>query len=123
MVWPGDIWHSIRHVTDFTVTEDHLKLLRHAHVSWDDSEYGSPSIDSKRPYGWSNIEGSMAQILDWPDRDRTDGEPPPGAEDRCAQLHAETAIALQIVLATGGFRPGRYTRSGRSAVDWTWQEG
>jgi hypothetical protein len=31
-------------------------------------------------------------------------------EERCARLHAETAIALQIVLATGEFRAGRYTR-------------
>jgi hypothetical protein len=30
-----------------------------------------------------------------------------GAEDRFARLHAETALALQIVLATGEFRPGR----------------
>jgi hypothetical protein len=118
MIWPGEIWRSIRGVTDFAVTEDHLKLLRRAHVSWDDSEYGAPAIDSKRPYGWSNIGGSMAQILDWPDRDWIDGDPPPGMEERCARLHAETAIALQIVLATGEFRAGRYTRQERGD-SWT----
>ena len=113
----------IRNVTEFVVTEDHLKLLRHAHVSWDDSEYGAPSIDSKRPYGWSNIAGSMAQILDWPDRDDwIDEEPPPGVEDQCARLHAETAIALQVVLVTGELRPGRYTRSEPWTIDWTRHE-
>ncbi len=119
MIWPGDIWNLIRNVTEFTVTEDHLKLLRHAHVSWDEAEYGAPSIDSKRPYGWSNVLGSMAQILEWPDRDWIDEQPPPGVEDRCARLHAETAIALQIVLATGEFRPGHYARSGLWTIDWT----
>lgn len=121
MVWPGDIWQSIRHVTEFTVSEYHLRLLRHAHVSWFDAEYGVRSVDPKRPYGWSNVEGSMAQVLDWPDRDWIDEEPP-GVEDRCARLHAETAIALQIVLATGEFRPGCYTRSEGWAVDWARQE-
>jgi len=43
-------------------------------------------------------------------------------EDRCARLHAETAIVLQIMLATGEFRPGRYTRSEQWATDWTRQE-
>jgi hypothetical protein len=97
------------------MSEDHLRLLRHAHVSWFDGEYGAPSVDPKRPYCWSNVEGSMAQVLDWPDRDWIDEEPP-GVEDRYARLHAETAIALQIVLATGEFRPGRYTPSEGWAV-------
>jgi len=31
-------------------------------------------------------------------------------------LHVETMLALQIVLATGEFRPGRYRREG--LIDW-----
>ncbi len=121
MVEPTEIWESIRGVTEFTVTEDHLKLLRHARVSWFDAEYGSPSIDPKRPYGESYVERSMAEILGVPENEWLDEEegPLPGVEDLCARLHAGTAIALQIVLATGEFRPGRYTRSERWAIDWT----
>src|SRR5690349_8840636 len=117
---PGEVWESIRRVTEFTVTEDHLKLLRHAYVSWHDSEYGSPSIDCKRPYGESYVERSMAEILGVPESEWLDDEegPRPGVEDLCAQLHAETAIALQIVLATGEFRTGRYTRP-ESGAGWT----
>lgn len=119
---PGEIWESIRRVTEFTVTEDHLKLLRHAYVSWHDSEYGSPSIDCKRPYGESYVERSMAEILGVPESEWLDDEegPRPGVEDLCAQLQAETAIALQIVLATGEFRAGRYTRpdSGDGWIRW-----
>ena len=36
-------------------------------------------------------------------------------------LHTGTAIALQIVLATDEFRPGRYTRS-EGWTDWARQE-
>lgn len=38
-------------LTEFTVTEDHLKLLRHIHLYWDYGEgYGAPAINPKRPY-------------------------------------------------------------------------
>jgi hypothetical protein len=76
-------------VTEFTVTEDQLKLLRHAYVtSWDPGEgyYGAVGINSKRPYGKS--------------------------------VHVEAMVALQIVLATGEFRPGRYRRTATSSIDW-----
>ena len=38
----------------------------------------------------------------------------PDAEWRFLRLHVETAIALQIGLATGEFRSGRYVRGGQS---------
>jgi hypothetical protein len=125
MIEPTEIWESIRRVTEFTVTADHLKLLRHAYVTWHDGEYGSPSIDPKRPYGESYVERSMAEILGVPESEWLDEErgPLPGVEKLCAQLHAETAIALQIVLATGEFRAGRYTRLERGS-GWTrWRAG
>src|ERR1700693_3694178 len=105
MIWPDEIFFAMRDGTDFTVTEDHLKLLRRARVSWDDAEYGAPAIDPKRPYGSSKQVRDMAEILGLADSDwlyQNDGVIP-AAEDRFAQLHAETAIALQIVLATGEF--------------------
>ena len=70
----------VRNATRFTVTDEHLRLLRRAYVSWDETEFGAPEIDCKRPYGNSDM------------------------------LHAETAVALQIALSTGEFRNGRYTR-------------
>ena len=41
---------SLRGVIKFTVTGDHLKLLRHAWVdSWDEGEgYGAPGIPRRR---------------------------------------------------------------------------
>jgi hypothetical protein len=77
---PRTQFDVIRNTTRFTVSDEHLRLLRRAYVSWDETEFGAPEIDCKRPYGNSDM------------------------------LHAETAVALQIALSTGEFRNGRYTR-------------
>ena len=119
------LFDVIRYVRDFTVTNEHLRLLRRAYVWWGSGEFGAPEIDYKRPYGNSNVFGDIAEILGVPDSEWADADLNPllDAEWRFLRLHIETAIALQIALATGGFRPGRYTRSERWAVDWTRQEG
>jgi hypothetical protein len=55
---------AIRNITRFTVTDDHLRLLRRACVSWDQAEFGAPEVDCKRPYGSSNgISRSPASSL------------------------------------------------------------
>ena len=79
----------------FTITEDHLKLLRRACVGWEDCEYGAPSIDCKRPYGNSFVEGDIAEILGWKTKD---DELSDEQYDRAVQIHSETQTALQIVL-------------------------
>src|SRR5258708_23718124 len=111
-------------VTKFTVTEDQLKLLGHAWVVWDEGEgYGAPGINPKKPYGNSYVQRDIARILDAPDGDweLEDGEKAyvtPEAEERFTRLHVETMVALQIVLATGEFRPGRYLREAPWGIDW-----
>ncbi len=113
-------WTAIR---EFTVTEDHLKLLRHAHLYWDYGEgYGAPAINPKRPYGDSYVERNIAEILEAPDSDWEweDGVrvyPTPEAEERFTRLHVETMIVLHIALATGEFRPGHYIRD--EVIGWT----
>jgi hypothetical protein len=104
-----DVIHLVR---EFTVTDEHLRLLRHAYVFWEEGEFGAPSIDSKRPYGNSNVYGDIAEILDVPETEWTDEELNPSldAEWRFLRLHVETAVALQIALATSEFRTGRYVR-------------
>lgn len=103
-------------LADFTVTEEHLKLLQHVYLDWIYGEgYGAPAINSKRPYGDSYVERSIAEILDAPDGDWVweDGikaYPTPEAEERFTRLHVETMIVLHIVLAARDIRPGRYIR-------------
>jgi hypothetical protein len=104
------LFDVIYRVREFTVTEEHLRLLRHAHVFWDEAEFGAPSIDPKRPYGNSSVYRDIAEILDVPGSEWSDEEPAGETEWRFVRLHVETAIALQIALATGVFRTGRYLR-------------
>lgn len=94
----------------FTVTEDHVKLLRAAYVGWDSCEFGAPAIDCKRPYGNSDVLGDIAEILggirhpefeedeDWGDEEA----------ESMRKTHAETLTALQIFLCTGTMEPGTY---------------
>ncbi len=120
---PEQLWiHEIADVRDFTVTSDHLKLLRRAHVfyrgDWDDNGwYGAPCISPHRPYGNSDVLDDVADIIgaDRDDEYREGGRPDP--RERFARLHAETALALQICLAMGEFEPGRFVR-GRYPGMW-----
>ena len=63
----------------------------------------------------------IAEILGIPEDEwfEEDIEPFPEAEWRFLRLHVETAVVLQIALATGEFRPGRYVRE--DASDGTWK--
>lgn len=94
----------------FTVTEEHLKLLKAMYVGWNDCEFGAPEIDPKRPYGNSDVINDMTEILgiDPVENDWDEKVYPKGTDARCQKLHKETQKVLQIVLATGLFKPGQY---------------
>ncbi len=92
----------------FTLTENHVKLLRRANVTWSDCEFGAPAIDPKRPYGNSFVIGDIAGILDAL-RDE-DGDVDDEVYETLYKFHSETETALQIVLETGSFEAGNYER-------------
>lgn len=104
--------------TLFTVTEDHLKLLRRMYVDWGDAETGAPAIDPKRPYGNSDVWLDIADILGWKvrsdDADDDDDFSPltPNQIRQAEKIHRETRDALQIVLRSGKFETGTW------AKDW-----
>ena len=102
----------------FTVSEDHLKLLRAAYIGWDDCEFGAPAIDCKRPYGNSSVHLDMAEILGLDGEVDDDGEMPSELRARLTQLHQETQTVLQIILRTGRMEAGTYVKSSRWSVDW-----
>lgn len=90
----------------FTVTEEHVKLLRAANVGWGHCEFGAPVIDCERPYGNSDVLEDIFRILAMPGRGAFDCSE---AEiDRMHLLHLETETALQIFLCTGTMEPGTY---------------
>lgn len=94
----------------FTLTQDHVTLLRNAYVSWHYMEWGAPCIDGKRPYGNGDVARDVARLLGWELFEDADGEKHFTADqrDRACDLHKETETALQVVLASGSFEPGEY---------------
>lgn len=44
------------------------------------------------------------------------------ADERFMRLHVEAMVALQVVLAAGDFRPGRYRRAENWGIDWRREE-
>ena len=99
----------------FTLTEDHLKLLRKMYVGWSNCEYGAPEIGPKRPYGNSWVAGDIHEILSGNYPEDLDDE----LEDKYYNLHRETETALQIVLWTGKFEAGTYRRINPYSKEWT----
>jgi len=101
--------------SSFTLTEEHIKLIRRMYVGWCECEYGAPEIDPKRPYGNSWVAGDVHEILT--------GKSPEYLSDfienKYNKLHRETETALQIVLTTGKFEPGNYKRANNyDRISW-----
>jgi len=94
----------------FTLTADHVKLLRRMCVAWDGIEYGAPTIDPKRPYGNKDVEQDIHTILTGRDEPLEDlaRQERETLQARYRRLHEETKTALQVVLAAGSFEPGEY---------------
>ena len=113
----ADMATSLHDARDFTVTDDHLALLRQARARWLGLEFGAPCIDPNRPYGNSGVVEDIADIVDPGGRAAAgDYEAYFGANsERFLRLHAETMLVLQIALSTGRFGPGRYVCPG---YDW-----
>lgn len=94
----------------FTLTADHLTLLRHSYTGWQYTEFGAVEVDPKRPYGNSDVLGDLYEIFGV---DTGDDGPAPEESKRLLRLHRETQVALEIILQTGSFEPGEYVNVGR----------
>ena len=95
----------------FTMTKEHLKLMKRMCVGWNDCEFGAPSIDPKCPYGNNDVVVDIHEILTGETIGRTDSDRDEltDREERCyCELHDEMKVALQVALATGTFKVGKY---------------
>ena len=105
----------------FHLTDEHIKLLSHMFTSWEDAEFGAPSIDPKRPYGNSNVVDDMREILGIePDKCPECGyvlNANGPSDSDLDTLHRELETALQVVLRTVSFVPGTYVTEDYSR-DW-----
>lgn len=114
----------------FTVTFEHLELLRHANVTWNGDEWGAATVDPKRPYGNGDVLRDtfgilQAAILGGDGRWDHDHDLPVAMTpeqwaveaERLGRLHRETETVLQIALATGLFEEGVY-EAGMYGRNW-----
>lgn len=95
----------------FEITEEHLKLAKRMYVSWEDCEYGAPSINCKRPYGNSDVEDDICEILGF-ERIEADYEEVYSTEDLkyAEMIHLQMETVLQICLKFLEFKTGVFTR-------------
>ena len=99
----------------FYVKDEHLKLLKGTHISWQDCEFGAPEINPKRPYGNSDVYTDIAEILDIkPDRVDDWGEESFSREqlDYMFDLHKDLETVLQILVELQEISPGLYDSIG-----------
>ena len=104
----------------FTLTAEHIKLVSHFNIDWNDAETGAPSVDPKRPYGNSRVACDIYEILNGEVVGRANSKKEglsDTEEQALLKLHQETKDALQVILATKSFTPGVYEAPNYSH-DW-----
>lgn len=94
---------------ELLVTENHLRLLKNLYIGWDDTEFGAPCIDPKRPFGNSNVFSDMAEILGFELAD--DEKQPDLYRKQCDSLlkgYYELQDCLQILCTNLKLESGKY---------------
>ena len=125
--------------TIFEVKKEHLTLLKHMCVGWQNCEFGAPEIDPKKPYGNSNVLQDMVEIIGineineqlfafklfenqylitGEDKYNLDFEGQDKLKNVLNKLHKETETVLQIILNTGMFKEGKYKLKHEYGYDW-----
>lgn len=79
------------------IKPEHLTLIRRMNWWWDDSEYGAPAVDSKRPYGNSGVLGDLRELLG-------DGY----SDDQLEELHRELEVVMQVCTSRMAFEAGEF---------------
>lgn len=106
----------------FTVTDDHLKLLKRLNFRYDShSEFGAPIVDPKRPYGNSDVYIDMGEILDIsPDLIDSWGDPKFSVEQEryFDKVHEEMVTVLEILTRNLSISKGEY-RAEEYRSNWT----
>lgn len=97
--------------SEFRVLPEHITLLRKSRVSWNPAQNGAACIDTKYPYGHSDLVRSTALLLGVPVCSGEDLEPfTEESREHVRRLHRQTETVLSIVLSTGQMSPGLYRR-------------
>jgi hypothetical protein len=83
-------------IIEFTIKPEHLKLLRALQLQWIEGTWGGLQTNLERPYGSTDVRDDIQNQIDIEILLSDEG---------AKKLHKEAAMALQIALKTGKFRP------------------
>lgn len=98
----------------FVITHDHIKLLQNMYFSYDEGgEFGAPAVNSKRPYGNSNVYDDIGEIIEelpelvdcYGDEVYSDDQ-----TARFLKIHKEMTTVLNIIAATCMVESGEYQK-------------
>ncbi len=90
----------------FTITENHLKLIKKMCVN--KTSCDTPQVDMIRPYGNSAVFDDIAHILGLPQFDNRIADYLEGQYDLMKKYHTECSTALQICMSLLKFETGVY---------------
>lgn len=108
----------------FEVTQQHLDLLGRMYFNYnDDTEFGAPEVDPKRPYGNSDVYNDIGEILGvepvvedgWGDKEFS-----PLQKQEFDHIHQSMTTVLNILtsVAVDGIKPGWYATANAYSNDW-----
>lgn len=107
----------------FTLTEDHLKLLSHVNIEWDDTCYdGAAGMDLKRPYHTKyDLAINICFLVGWITYDQLlKQKATKRLQQKAMALHRDMQYVLQIVLIGRTFELGKYELVGSmNHCHWT----
>jgi hypothetical protein len=100
--------------TEFEITDGHIELLRAMCWRWDDTGFGAPGVDPKRPFGFSGghlaaVASVLGEVFD-PDN--------VAQENLLMGVYRDTLTVLRIVLSAGCVAPGVYRYTGGTSNTW-----
>ena len=92
----------VEKIERFTVRPIHLELIKRFYVSWNECEFGAPTIDPKRPFGNSDVEYDFEEIT---------------GEKFDKIIYCDLEICLQILTRNLHIEEGTYEKS-EYGIDW-----
>lgn len=92
----------VEKIERFTVKPIHLQLIKRFFVSWNDCEFGAPTINPKRPFGNSDVEYDFEKIA---------------GEKFDATTYYDLETCLQILTRNLHIEEGTYEKS-EYGIDW-----
>lgn len=80
----------------FKIKKEHIALIKELYFEYNDnSEFGAPTVNPKRPYGNSDVYGDIGKILKI--KSDCNGDFTDAQINRMTKLHKELTIVLQII--------------------------